>query len=100
MKKMLAVLLMIPLAGLAQSDSEKELITSTKKIVCAELPQLLKELGDIKETPFWAGSDKNSYYGLFVNQQTREWSLIQFNNEIGCVLGVGGKHTHIFLPNS
>ena len=100
MKKMLVALLMVPLAVLAQADSAKAPITSTKQVVCMELTQLFKEIGDAKETPFWAGSDKKSYYGLFVNEKTREWTLVQFNNDIGCVLGVGGNHTHIFMPNS
>lgn len=100
MKKMLVALLMVPLAALAQSEPTKPLVTVTKKVVCGDLTQLFKEIGEVKEIPFWAGSDKDSYYGLFVNEKTREWTLVQFNNEIGCVLGVGGKHTHIFLPNS
>lgn len=100
MKKLLAAILLSPLLVIAKDQSEKPPVTSSKSVVCTELPQLLKEIEGVKEMPFWAGSDKNSYYGLFVNQKTREWTLIQFNANVGCILGVGGKHTHIFVPNS
>ena len=98
MKKLLAALLISPLAVLAQDQSST--VTSTKNVVCAKLPQLMKEIEAVKEIPFWTGTDKSSYYGLFVNQKTREWTLVQFNETIGCILGTGGSHRHIFVPNS
>ena len=100
MKNILAAALMVPAVVLAESDSSNSVTKHTKTVVCAATAQLMKEINGVKEIPFWAGKDKNSYYGLFVNEKTREWTLVQFNENVACVLGVGGKHTHIFVPNS
>lgn len=100
MKKLLAAVLLLPSIALSQQSKENKVITTTKKVVCAELSLILKELEDAKEYPFWVGADEGSYYSLFVNKKSKEWTLVQFNQDFGCIIGVGGQHTHIFLPNS
>jgi len=37
-----------------------------------------------------------SKYSLFVNDDTKTWTLIQFDDTIACVLGTGGFSTYIF----
>jgi hypothetical protein len=37
-----------------------------------------------------------SRYSLFVNEETKSWTLIQFDEKIACVLGVGEASTRIF----
>jgi hypothetical protein len=35
-------------------------------------------------------------YSLFVNEQSKSWTLIQFDEKIACVLGTGEASTQIF----
>jgi hypothetical protein len=34
-------------------------------------------------------------YSLFVNQQTKAWTFIQFDEQVACVLGSGQASTQI-----
>lgn len=62
-----------------------------KTMECAPTSLFLKGLSqsEYKEMPIWSGSEDSSYYSLFVNEKTKTWTLIQFNEKIACVLGSG-----------
>ena len=83
--------------GLAVAQS----VTVQKPIECAETATLLRGLSgsDYKEQPIWWGIEPGatvSRYSLFVNEQTKSWTLIQFDEKIACVLGTGENSTQIF----
>ncbi len=76
-------------------------INLQKNIGCLGTEVLLQALSgsDYKEKPIWMGIESDapmSKYSLFVNGDTRTWTLIQFDDTIACVLGTGGFSTHIF----
>ena len=83
--------------GLAVAQS----VTVQKPIECADTATLLRGLSgsDYKEKPIWFGIEPGatvSRYSLFVNEETKSWTLIQFDEKIACVLGTGGFSTYIF----
>jgi hypothetical protein len=83
--------------GLAVAQS----VTVQKPIECADTATLLRGLSgsDYKEKPIWWGIEPGatvSRYSLFVNEQTKSWTLIQFDDKIACVLGTGENSTQIF----
>jgi hypothetical protein len=83
--------------GIAVAQS----VTVQKPIECADTATLLRGLSgsDYKEKPIWFGIEPGatvSRYSLFVNEQTKSWTLIQFNETIACVLGTGDASTQIF----
>ena len=85
------------LTGLVYAQS----VTMQKPVECAETAILLQGLGssNYKEKPIWWGIEPSaavSRYSLFVNEQTKTWTLIQFNETIACVLGTGEASTQIF----
>jgi hypothetical protein len=95
MKYLLGLMLFISSAVAAQT------IVIQKPVNCTDTKILLQGLtsSDYKETPLWLGiGDKAeaSKYSVFVNQQTKTWTIIQFNDKIGCVLGTGTNSTQIF----
>jgi len=76
-------------------------ISLQKTIGCLSTEVLLLGLSgsDYKEKPIWIGIESDvamSKYSLFVNDDTKTWTLIQFDNTIACVLGTGGFSTYIF----
>jgi hypothetical protein len=89
MKKLLALLLIIPLLTSAQSSSGP--ITIEKTVVCDKTQNVLDVIinGRYQENPVWGGVDDDSRYGLLVNRETGTWTIIQFNKETACVLGTG-----------
>jgi hypothetical protein len=89
MKKLLAILAIIPLLTSAQSSSGP--ITLEKTVVCDKTQNVLDVIinGRYQETPMWGGIDDNSRYSLLVNRETGTWTLIQFTKETACILGTG-----------
>jgi hypothetical protein len=76
-------------------------VTVQKPVECAETTTLLQGLSgsDYKENPIWWGIEPGatvSRYSLFVNEETKSWTLIQFDDKIACVLGTGENSTQIF----
>ena len=79
--------------------------TTKKEVYCDNTDKLLLILqnGEFEETPIWfgKGDGKAPNYSLLVNQKTKSWTMIQFNNEIACVIGTGenfnllNKKSHI-----
>jgi hypothetical protein len=83
--------------GLAVAQS----VTMQKPIECADTATLLRGLSgsDYKEKPIWFGIEPGATvprYSLFVNEETKSWTLIQFDEKIACVLGTGENSTQIF----
>jgi hypothetical protein len=89
MKKLLGLLLIIPLLTSAQSSSGP--VTIEKTVVCDKTQNVLDVIinGRYQENPVWGGVDDDSRYGLLVNRETGTWTIIQFNKETACILGTG-----------
>jgi hypothetical protein len=95
MKYLLGLILFISSAVIAQP------IIIQKPVTCTDAKMLLQGLtsSDYKETPAWLGIEPGAEvpkYSVFVNQQTKTWTIIQFNDTIACVLGTGTDSTQIF----
>ena len=83
--------------GIAVAQS----ITVQKPVECVDTATLLQGLSgsDYKEKPMWLGVESGASlpkYSLFVNDETKTWTLIQFDEKIACVLGTGENSTRIF----
>ena len=68
-------------------------MTTKKEVYCDRTDKLLLILHgeDYEELPIWygKGDGKAPNYSLLVNQKTKAWTIIQFNNETACVIGTG-----------
>ena len=87
----------IVLTGLAFAQT----VTMQKPLHCGDTKTVIQGLtgNDYKEKPIWWGTESQAplpKYSLFVNEQTRTWTLIQFDDNMACVLGVGEASTEIF----
>ena len=96
MKNLLASILLLPALSSAQSGP----VTVDKKVVC-ETPEVAFQAlveANPAERPFWVGSavgtnGSASRYALLVDEKTGGWTLIQFNTDMVCVIGLGTGHT-------
>ena len=74
-------------------------ITTKKEVQCDKTETMIAVLKgkDFEEVPIWfgKGDGKAPNYSLFVNAETRSWTIIQFNNELSCVLGSGENYNVI-----
>lgn len=88
MKKLIAFILMASVIAFALAQSTA--VEINKKIVCDNTKTLLDTLlNEYKESPVWAGTDDKTRYSLLINQETGTWTMIQFDKNTTCILGVG-----------
>jgi len=92
MHKFILGVLLLPALAHAQP------VTVEKPVVCDKIKTVFETLtgNGYDEQPFWTGTGESSRYIMLVNQTTKTWSLVQFNNDIACILGAGNNHQQIF----
>lgn len=90
MKKLLALVLVVPLLTSAEPEIDDAFIIE-KKVVCDNTATMLEVLtkGSSQETPIWIGNNGNAKFSLLINRETGTWTMIQFNKEVACILGHG-----------
>lgn len=88
---------------LTSSIANAQAFQSTKPVLCDNTAKIMTALKEkYNEEPVWMGSDirDSTKYALFINAKEGSWTLLQFNPEVSCILGVGGESTPItFGPN-
>jgi len=92
---------LVILATLVVGIVVAQTVTVQKPLTCAPTSEVVSTLigSDYKERPIWMGMEHStppSRYSLFVNNETKTWTLIQFDDKIACVLGTGEDSTEIF----
>ena len=85
MYKFILGVLLLPAIATAQP------VTVEKPVPCEKTKTVIDALlkSDYKEQPIWIGSDEQSRNSIFANEKTGSWTLIQFNEQIACILGAG-----------
>lgn len=91
MKKLVLSLLALPVFAFAQQSPNA--VTIEKSVVCIDAAVLVNGLEDNKyrEVPVWMGTDidSDSLWGLITNPVTGTWTIIQFDQDVGCIIGAG-----------
>ena len=87
MKKLLGALLLVPTLLLAQ------VIEIQKPVQCGNTNEIIEYLtkGEFVETPIWFGISNIHNFSLLTNIKSGTWTLIEFNDDIACILGTGEK---------
>jgi hypothetical protein len=92
MRKLLLCLLFVPLLAIAS-----EIVEIDKKVSCSEIDKIIPKLKEVyNEELVWVGAKEKSYVAVFTNPVTQTWTVIQFNNDVGCVLEVGSGYQFNF----
>ncbi len=91
------LLLVVSVIGIVAAQP----VTVQKPVDCVNTETLFQGLigSDYKEKPIWLGNQSDASlpkYSLFVNEQSKSWTLVQFDEKIACVLGTGEASTQIF----
>lgn len=76
----------------AQSDLPPGFVVTNKPMLCGPASVVFRNLAskEINEKPIWLGQDENkSNYAIFVNSETSGFTIIQFGEQMACVLGLG-----------
>lgn len=88
MRKLLLSFLLFPTIV-----SAKNAVTVEKSVVCAETKFLMAEIIEkYDEKPVWGSELIDSKIALFVNSKSKTWTIVQWNNDIACVIEVGNDY--------
>jgi hypothetical protein len=66
-----------------------------KTVTCSTLKTVVEQLSGIyKEDPHWNGIGAYSKYIMFVNPETRAWTLVEYSDTgMACIIGTGENST-------
>lgn len=79
---------------LISSIANAETIQLQKTLICDRTEIVFEKLAvEFQESPLWSGADMNdsSRYVLTINNKTGAWTLVQYDKNIACILGVGAN---------
>ena len=78
---------------LISTIANAQVFKSKKDITCGNTKFMIKTLSgeDIDEHPVWVGTTEETKTRtiILVNNATQTWSIVQLDDKIACVLGVG-----------
>ena len=92
-------ILAIVLFCFTQSMASAQTFEAQLPMVCAPTGALLKELKDTyKEELTWLGNSVSdaSYLAVFSDVKTGAWTVVKFNTNSACIVGVGTDSKLIF----
>ena len=92
MKKLLLLLVILPMFCLAQSSTKKNQEAILIKAQCYSTDVIAKQLLALKEQPLImgkVGDTANSVMSLWTNLKTGAWTLVASKGDTSCVLGNG-----------
>lgn len=96
MKKIINVAFLFCLSSTIVNAQPREL---QKPVLCDTLENVIAAVAkEFKEKPMWAGKDKATQYVITLNEKTKTWSFIQFDETMACILGTGESGHLIFIP--
>lgn len=93
MKKLLTFLIML-YSNLALSQEGRAL---NQQIWCFDQRAVIETLAkDFKETPMFHGQTEVTQYVLYTNDKTGGWTIIAYQDNLGCIVAAGKRHTMIY----
>lgn len=88
MKKILLGVLFLP--ALAVSQQMQGPVKVDKTVICGPIEDVLKTIAnEYKEKPIWGSKMEDSRIVLTVNDDTKTWSILQFNDKVACMIDSG-----------
>ena len=90
-KLLLTLALLTPLAHAQQTQ------TLQKTVECAPSNTVLKNLqSKYGEQPLWGAQVLHTTLAVFVNHTTKTWTLLQFDDNLACVLDTGTNYVLVW----
>jgi hypothetical protein len=75
------------------ANAQTDFVTIPKQVTCGPLQHIISALmsSDINEKPVLVGKDDNekSDYAIFLNAETKTFTIVQIIKATGCILGSG-----------
>jgi hypothetical protein len=80
------------LLALTSLVANAQVYKAEKPVVCSSLKTVIEYVSsEFQEQPFWRGAGDNSKYILTTNPTTHSWTMIEYNDSVACVVGVGDE---------
>lgn len=71
----------------------------TQRVWCFDQRIVAEVLSsEYKETAIFHGDADSIQYVLYANEKTGGWTMIAYQNGMGCIVGAGKKHRQIYGP--
>lgn len=87
---------------LTSTIANAQAFQTNKPVLCDDSKKIIEALGErYGEKLIWLANDMQdkSKFGLFVNEKTKTWTMLQFTPEIACIVGLG-ENSKLILGSS
>ena len=73
------------------SSVNAEVKKINKEVICSSLEEMSAAISDWKEKEVWTGysPEEKNLYTFFYNQESKSWSIIQYDDNVACLIGSG-----------
>ena len=94
MKILIASLIFVVFVGPVWAQEGRQF---NHKVWCFEQRAVMEVLArDYKETPMFYGESETIQYVLYTNEKNGGWTMIAYQDGLGCIMAAGKKHTQFF----
>lgn len=91
LKRAIAGVLFLPALVFAQQSQGP--VKIDKPVLCADTDKVIPEVyKQYKEVPVWGSKLDESKIALFINPDTKTWTLVQWNETVACVIEAGENY--------
>ena len=88
-----AILGVLFLPALVVAQQQQGPVRVEKPVMCAGTELVLPEIyKQYREVPLWGSQLEDSKIALFVNPETKTWTLMQWNKDVACVIETGDNY--------
>lgn len=84
-----ALLGVLFLPALVVAQQQQGPVRIDKPVICGPTESVLKEIVKFEELPIWGSLLEDSKIAVFVNPETESWTIVQWSDEVACVIEVG-----------
>ena len=94
--KIILAFLFVTSSGISWAQEGKPL---NHRIWCFDQKAVVEVLSrDYKETAIFHGESESVHYVLYANEKSGGWTMIGYQDGLGCIMAAGKKHTQFFGP--
>lgn len=87
---------------LTSTVANAQAFQTNKPVLCDDSKKIIEALVEkYGEKLIWMANDMQdkSKFGLFVNEKTNTWTMLQFTSEVACIVGLG-ENSKLILGSS
>ena len=96
MRKLTVAFLLALTSLVADAQEDRVVIEAYKTVACSSVKNMIEFVsGEYQEIPQWSGVGTATKFILMVNKKSGTWTMIEYNDDLACMIAHGARSTVI-----